>query len=91
MDKILSGIVKEIAEKYSLDTKEVEMILNMPYKMMRDIIQALELHGKYRGDIQGLKTNFSMPVLFKLYLNEYKLDLINKKTSKDYDREEEDY
>ena len=91
MDKILSGIVKEIAEKYSLDTKEVEIILNMPYKMMRDTIQALELHGKYRGDIQELKTNFSMPVLFKLYLNEYKLDLINKKTSKDYDREEEDY
>ena len=49
MDKVLSGIVKEIAEKYSLDTKEVEMILNMPYKMMRDTIQALELHGPIVG------------------------------------------
>ena len=63
MDKILSGIVKEIAEKYSLDVKEVEKVLNMPYKMMRETIQALELHGKFKGDIQGLKTNFTMPVL----------------------------
>lgn len=87
MDKILTGIVKEIAEKYSLDVKEVEKILNMPYKMMRETIQALELHGKFKGDIQGLKTNFTMPVLFKLYLNECKLDIINKKTSKKDDTE----
>ena len=87
MDKILTGIVKEIAEKYSLDVKEVEKVLNMPYKMMRENIQALELHGKFKGDIQGLKTNFTMPVLFKLYLNECKLDIINKKTSKKDDTE----
>lgn len=87
MDKILTGIVKEIAEKYSLDVKEVEKVLNMPYKMMRETIQALELHGKFKGDIQGLKTNFTMPVLFKLYLNECKLDIINKKTSKKDDTE----
>ena len=79
MDKILSGIVKEIAEKYSIPESEVEFILNSPYKMMRETIQNLELHGKNTEDLKDVKSNFAMPGLFKLYLNTNKLYHINKR------------
>lgn len=79
MDKVLTGIVAEIAQKYNTDIQEVEKVLNMPYKMMRENIQALELRGHLYEDIKDQKINFNMPVLFKMYLNKYKLDKFNSK------------
>lgn len=79
MDKVLTGIVAEIAQKYNTNTQEVEMVLAMPYKMMREKIQALELRGHMYDEVKDQKTNFNMPVLFKLYLNEYKINLFNGK------------
>lgn len=79
MDKILTGIVAEIAQKYNTNTQEVEKVLNLPYKMMREKIQALELRGHLYEEIKDQKLNFNMPVLFKFYLNKYKLDKFNSK------------
>ena len=79
MDKVLTGIVAEIAQKYNTNIQEVEKVLNMPYKMMRENIQALELRGRLYEDIKDQKINFNMPVLFKMYLNKYKLDKFNSK------------
>jgi len=77
MDKVLSGVVKEIANKHLLDIQEVERVLSMPYKMMRERIQELELKGHLYNEVESLKINFNMPVLFKMYLNQYKLNLLN--------------
>lgn len=79
MDKVLTGIVAEVAEKYNLNTQEIEMVLTMPYKMMREKIQELELRGHLYDEVKDQKLNFNMPVLFKMYLNEYKLNLFNGK------------
>lgn len=79
MDKVLTGIVSEISLKYNISTQEVERVLVLPYKMMREKIQALELNGHTYDEVMNLKTNFNMPVLFKLYLNQYKLNHFNKK------------
>ena len=79
MDKVLTAIVNEIAQKYNTNIQEVEKVLNMPYKMMRENIQALELRGHLYEDIKDQKINFNMPVLFKMYLNKYKLDKFNSK------------
>jgi len=51
--------------------------LSMPYKMMRERIQELELKGHLYNEVESLKINFNMPVLFKMYLNQYKLNLLN--------------
>ena len=77
MDKILTGIVSDIANQYEVDIKEIEKILVMPYKLMRERIQALELQGHLYDEVNDQKTNFNMPVLFKMYLNQYKLNYLN--------------
>lgn len=79
MDKILSGILKEVSEEYNIDIKEVEKVLNYPYRQMRSHIMDLEVNGKTSDDIKDLKTNFNMPALFKLYLNTKKLNQLNIK------------
>jgi len=79
MDKVLTGIVTEIAQKYNTNIQEVERVFTLPYKMMREKIQALELHGNTYDEVKDLDINFNMPVLFKMYLNSYKLDKLNKK------------
>lgn len=79
MDKVLTGIVADVALKYNTNIQEVEKVLNMPYKMMRENIQALELRGRLYEEIKDQKLNFNMPVLFKMYLNKYKLDKFNSK------------
>ena len=79
MDKVLAGIVAEVALKYNTNIQEVEKVLNMPYKMMRENIQALELRGHLYEEIKDQKLNFNMPILFKLHLNKYKLDKFNSK------------
>jgi len=89
MDKILSKIIADVATKHSVDTQQVEQVLNLPYKMIREVIQDLDLHGKAYDEISNLKTNFNMPVLFKLYLNEFKINKINNKLEED-DTEEND-
>ena len=77
MDKVLAGVVKDIANKHLLDIQEVERVLAMPYKMMRERIQELELKGHLYNEVESLKINFNMPILFKMYLNQYKLNLLN--------------
>lgn len=79
MDKVLTRIVAEVADKYKLDIKQVESVLVMPYKMMREKIQALELRGHMYDEIKDQKINFNMPVLFKMFLNEYKINKFNGK------------
>jgi len=46
---------------------------------MRDIITSLELKGKLYPETVDMKKNFNMPVLFKMYVNEYKLNKLNTK------------
>jgi len=87
MDKVLDKIIIDIAKQYDIDRKEVELILNSPYKFMRDIITSLELKGKLYPETVDMKKNFNMPVLFKMYVNEYKLNLLNTK-KEDNDTEE---
>ena len=77
MDKILEKAIQEVADKYGVEFKDVEKVLVSPYKMMRETIQGLDIRGKTSDQCEGLKTNFAMPVLFKLFLNEYKLDMLN--------------
>ena len=79
MDKVLTGIVADVALKYNTNIQEVEKVLNMPYKMMRENIQALELRGHLYEEIKDQKLNFNMPVLFKMHINKYKLDKFNSK------------
>ena len=79
MDKVLTAIIEDVAQKYNTNTQEVERVLNMPYKMMRENIQKLQLRGHLYAEIEGQKINYNMPVLFKLHLNRYKLDKFNSK------------
>jgi len=88
MDKVLTKILEDVANKHSSDIQEVERVLNLPYKMMRERIQGLELHDKSYSDISSLKTNFNMPLLFKMYVNEFKINTINKKLEKNDTTEE---
>ena len=78
MDKVLEKIISDVADKYQVDKSEVEKVLIMPYKFMREKITKLELRGKEYNDVKDQKTNFNMPVLFKMYLNEYKLNYFKK-------------
>lgn len=88
MDKILSKIIEDTATKHLVDIQQVEQVLNLPYKMMREVVQGLDLHGRGYDEISDVKTNFNMPVLFKLYLNEFKINIINKKLKEDDATEE---
>lgn len=78
MDKVLEKIISDVADKYQVDKSEVEKVLIMPYKFMREKITKLELRGKEYDEVKDQKTNFNMPVLFKMYLNEYKLNYFKK-------------
>lgn len=78
MDKVLEGILKEVAEEEGVEFVEVEKVLTLPYRQMRHHIIQLDLYGKTSDEVVGLKTNFNMPALFKLYLNKRKLDKFNK-------------
>lgn len=79
MDKVIESIIADIAKEYNIDRKEAEKILILPYKMMKEKVQALELKGKTFDECREMKTNFNMPGLFKMYLNEYKINELNKK------------
>jgi hypothetical protein len=82
MDKIMEGILNDVAKENGVDLEEVGKVYQLPYKYIREKIVALELHGKTSEDIEGLKTNFNMPALFKLYLNKNKLNKLNTKEEK---------
>ena len=79
VDKVLTKIVQEVATKHSTDIQEVERVLTAPYKLMREKIMALELRGHVYDEVKNQKINFNMPVLFKMYLNEYKINKFNGK------------
>lgn len=78
MDKVIETIINQVAKELEVDPKEVERILVSPYKMMKETIQVLELKGKTYDECDQMKTNFNMPGLFKLYLNEYKINELNR-------------
>lgn len=82
MDKILSNLLQNIADEEGISFEEVEKIFTLPYKQMRHHIMGLDLINKTTDDIDGIKTNFNMPALFKLYLNEKKLDKLNTNEEK---------
>lgn len=79
MDKVIETIINELAKENNVESKEIEKILIAPYKMMRERIQALELKGKLYEECEGMKTNFNIPGMCKVYLNEYKINDLNKK------------
>lgn len=87
MDKVISNIIERVALKHGLTPKEVEQVHISPYKMIRQKIVELELKGKCYDEVKHLKTNFNMPVLFKMYLNEFKLNKINTERN-DEDKED---
>ena len=74
MDKVLTGIVADIAQEYNTNIHEVEKVLNMPYKMMRENIQALELRGRLYEDIKDQNNKIS-DEFWDLYKSEFKKDL----------------
>ncbi len=79
MDKVLTTILEEVSEELGVDMEDVDKIYTTPYKYMRRHIIRLDLYGKVSEEIEGYKTNFMMPALFKLYVNKFKLDKLNKK------------
>lgn len=83
MDKVIESIIADIAKEYEIEPKEIEKILISPYKMMKEKIIALELRGKTFDECQDMKTNFNIPGMCKIYLNEYKLNELNKKKEND--------
>ena len=82
IDNVMDGILNDVAKELGVDREEVEKVLYLPYKQMRSHISSLELTGKLSDEIDGLKTNFNMPSLFKLYLNKNKLNKLNTKEEK---------
>ena len=88
MDKVLTKIITDVALKHSTNIQEVEKVFAMPYKMMRENIQALELRGHLYEEIKNQKLNFNMPILFKLHLNKNKLDKFNSKKDDEEIRED---
>lgn len=85
MDKILTQLLISIAEEEGVSFEEVEKIFTLPYKQMRHHIMELDFSDKVSSDIVGVKTNFNMPALFKLYLNKNKLDKFNIKEKKNHE------
>jgi hypothetical protein len=79
MDKVLETIINDLAKEYDVEPKEIEKVLIAPYKMMKEKIQALELKGKLYEECEGMKTNFNIPGMCKIYLNEYKINDLNKR------------
>ena len=45
MDKVLTKIIEDTAREFNLDIQEVERVLVMPYKMMREKIQRMRFAG----------------------------------------------
>lgn len=79
MDKVIERILKEVSDETGVDIEEVRAIHLMPYKFMRSKIAELDINGKTSETIGDVKSNFNMPKLFKLYLDKYILDKVNKK------------
>lgn len=74
MDKILQGIIQETADANNVSFEEAEKVMKDSYKFIRSTIENLELKDKTYEEISELKTNFTMPSLFKLYINKVKVN-----------------
>ena len=79
MDKVIEKILKDTSTETGVSIEEVNKIYTEPYKIMRDTICKIDLNGKTEEDLDGIKSNFNMPKLFKLYVDKWLLNKINKK------------
>jgi hypothetical protein len=76
--------MREMAEKYNLTLDEVKEIVYSPYEMMRDVITKIEFKDELtEEEFKKLRTNFSMPHLFKLHASVYAFkEIVRKKNKK---------
>lgn len=68
MDKVLSKIIRDAAEKNGIDQKTAEQIYTDVFKFVRGKIEAIDFDTvNEEDDLRRIKTNFNIPRIFKLY------------------------
>lgn len=73
----------ELANKYNLEEREVELMIRAPYEFIRSKTKELDFSEEInKEDFDKMKTNFNIPAIGKLYASHYLHKRIMKNKSK---------
>ena len=76
-DKVLTKIIEDVALAHNITIDEVDKVHILPYRFIRTTLSKLDIKNKHSYELaEGIKTNFAMPALYKLYLDKPKLNKI---------------
>lgn len=77
-DKHIKAILEELAQRYNLTVKEVEEIVESPYKFMRETISNIDFKNMTEEEFNNTKKSFNIPSMFKFYPSKNAFKKINK-------------
>ena len=84
MDKILTKIINDVAEKHGVPREQAELIYMNVFRFIRETVTAIDFsEAETEADLRKLKVNFNIPRVFKLYTTKgrvgYAREVIRKK------------
>lgn len=87
MDKVLSKIMNEVAEKHGVPKDQVEMIYMNMFRFIKENLTSVDFDKiGTEEDLRKTKVNFNIPRVFKLYTTKGRIDYareaIRKKAAK---------
>lgn len=68
-DKPINEVLRGVAIKNKVSSKEVEEIIDSMYKFIYNTTPTLKLKSKSLEEIENTKKNFNIPGIGKLYFN----------------------
>jgi hypothetical protein len=83
MDKVLTKIMNDVAEKHGIPREQAELIYMNMFKFIRETVTAVDFDGvETEADLRKLKVNFNIPRVFKLYTTKGRVDYAREVTRK---------
>lgn len=80
LDRTLKRIINQVRLKFGLTEAQVIEIFESQFDFMRQTIEAIDFRSVTKEEeLDGIKCNFNIPGLFKLYINKNRLLKLNNK------------
>ena len=76
---------ERLATKYNLPYEQLKEIEDAPYNFIKEVVSSIEFRDLEPGQVDMLKTNFSIKYLGKLYTTEARVKHVNNLKQKKKD------
>jgi nucleoid DNA-binding protein len=78
-DRVLEGIIKQVATNNNMSYVEVEKLYIEYFRVIRSILASQEVKGKTEDEVNDIKDVINIPGFGKFHMNKRKVIAINNK------------